>query len=44
MPARWSTKSAIEVEAIRRLFDEARDPDALIEAGDWCPGIGGRRC
>ena len=33
-------KSAVEREAIRRLFGEGRDPGALVEQGDWYPGIG----
>jgi hypothetical protein len=33
-------KSATEREAIRRLFDESRDPGALVEPGDWYPSIG----
>ena len=33
-------KSAVEREAIGRLFDESRDPAACVERSDWYPHIG----
>jgi hypothetical protein len=31
----------VDQEAIRRLFDEDRDPGELVTAGDWHPSRGG---
>jgi hypothetical protein len=42
-PARFGQQEAAAArEAVARLFDEGRDPQGLVEPGDWYPHIGTR--